>query len=677
MSDELRAKVEGDRNVVIQNTGPNAIIKVGVSATQLAIVPPNARVSIRAAKSEVDLLNPYNRTIDVRGRNADLESLNVWLRSKRAVSVRTIIGRAGAGKTRIAIELMHTLPAEGRDAWDAGFVRSEELLRFIDNENLSEWELKRPALIVLDYAASSAAVVKRFLCGLADRSGRANGACLRLLLIERDANCDSGWLSTVLGAGFSDARLRDLFDPLEPLSLEPLGHTDRRAVFEAMLEVAAKHANRPVPAVPTPGDDANFERRLLEPIWADPLYLMMAALTGVTTGVAAALSLSRTELADALAKRELERIAKFAEPGDPKGGFLMHMAGYATLCGGLAYEAALRAAKEESVALALDYPGGPGAAVARLFEALPGPESGLAPITPDIIGEAAVLRALRARPASVQQDTVSRAVRLLDRPVLATLVRLIQDFSASGATEPLAWIEHLIRTGAAEDMGILLQIESVLPKQTLALREKAAEVTQLLLDWFSDIPEALTEDLNSEKARLLNNLAIRLSALGRREEALEHAEEAVRLYRALASARPDAFLPNLATSLNNLAVMLSALGRREEALERVEEAVRIRRELALARPDAFLPDLAMSLGVLSLVLSALGRPEEAAARLREALVGLLPYFERYPQAHAGLMARLFHDYLNACGASGAEPEGAVLTPIMNVFDRLKGTEKET
>ena len=66
----------------------------------------------------------------------------------------------------------------------------------------------------------------------------------------------------------------------------------------------------------------------------------------------------------------------------------------------------------------------------------------------------------------------------------------------------------------------------------------------------------------------LHNLANMLSALGRREEALKAAEEAVGHYRALAEARPDAFIPNLALSLNNLANMLSDLGRREEALRR-------------------------------------------------------------------------------------------------------------
>ncbi len=41
-------------------------------------------------------------------------------------------------------------------------------------------------------------------------------------------------------------------------------------------------------------------------------------------------------------------------------------------------------------------------------------------------------------------------------------------------------------------------------------------------------------------------LGIRLSDLGRREEALAATQEAVDIYRQLAAARPDAFLPDLA-----------------------------------------------------------------------------------------------------------------------------------
>ena len=55
----------------------------------------------------------------------------------------------------------------------------------------------------------------------------------------------------------------------------------------------------------------------------------------------------------------------------------------------------------------------------------------------------------------------------------------------------------------------------------------------------------------------------------------------------------------LAMSLNNLGMGFSDLGRREEALAAAHEALDIYQRLAQSRPDAFLPDLAMSLGKIA------------------------------------------------------------------------------
>src|SRR5208337_2837056 len=58
----------------------------------------------------------------------------------------------------------------------------------------------------------------------------------------------------------------------------------------------------------------------------------------------------------------------------------------------------------------------------------------------------------------------------------------------------------------------------------------------------------------------------------------------------------EAFTPDLAMSLNTLAVRLSALGRREEALTAAQEAADLYRGLARARAEAFTPDLAGRVG---------------------------------------------------------------------------------
>ncbi|MGE3413091.1 MAG: tetratricopeptide repeat protein [Dehalococcoidia bacterium] len=119
-------------------------------------------------------------------------------------------------------------------------------------------------------------------------------------------------------------------------------------------------------------------------------------------------------------------------------------------------------------------------------------------------------------------------------------------------------------------------------------------------------------------AMSLNNLANRLSEVGRREEALAPAEEAAAIYRELAESNPAVYRPDLAGTLNNLANRLSEVGRREEALAPAEEAAAIYRELAESNPAVYRPDLARTLNNLANRLSEVGRREEALAPAEEA-----------------------------------------------------------
>jgi tetratricopeptide (TPR) repeat protein len=122
----------------------------------------------------------------------------------------------------------------------------------------------------------------------------------------------------------------------------------------------------------------------------------------------------------------------------------------------------------------------------------------------------------------------------------------------------------------------------------------------------------------SNRAMSLANESGRLAGLGRREEALAAIEEATGIYRQLAEAHPDTFLPNLAASLPNQSRRLADLGRREEALAAIEQSTGIYRQLAGARPDAYLPNLAASLDNLADTFSSLNRDAEASAIREEA-----------------------------------------------------------
>ena len=129
------------------------------------------------------------------------------------------------------------------------------------------------------------------------------------------------------------------------------------------------------------------------------------------------------------------------------------------------------------------------------------------------------------------------------------------------------------------------------------------------------------------------------------------------LYRQVAAAQPDAFLPDLGASLNNLGYRLSDVGRREEVLAASQEAVDILRRLVAARPDAFLSDLAISLGILSQVLAGLQRASDAAGEGLELLAALV---EAQSQAFGELARNLCRDYVMHSRTASLAPDTAFL-----------------
>jgi hypothetical protein len=114
-SEQQTLSVAGDHNIVVQAKGDGVNITVGLA--HLTLIPPRNRVPRAPLRTEVDLLNPYRRAIGLVGRERDMGVLWDWLHSQRPIAVRTLTGRAGAGKTRAAIELIERLNAEAPGQW--------------------------------------------------------------------------------------------------------------------------------------------------------------------------------------------------------------------------------------------------------------------------------------------------------------------------------------------------------------------------------------------------------------------------------------------------------------------------------------------------------------------------------------------------------------------------------
>jgi hypothetical protein len=221
------ATVSGSGNVIVQIEGDGNTVLLG--KPHLVLTRHTKQVQIR---SDLQLLVPYNRTLPLIGRETELQELWDFLHRQQKIAVRVLTGEGGAGKTRLALTLCDEASEKG---WDAGFLTSDELKRFMSQQNLTEWGWRKPTLAVVDYAASQAAELSRWLVGLAGNPGFDNRP-LRLLLLERHAENDSGWWQTVFGRGSWEAiNVQALLDPEQPLRLPSLGVKARAELLRAML----------------------------------------------------------------------------------------------------------------------------------------------------------------------------------------------------------------------------------------------------------------------------------------------------------------------------------------------------------------------------------------------------------------------------------------------------------
>jgi tetratricopeptide (TPR) repeat protein len=182
--------------------------------------------------------------------------------------------------------------------------------------------------------------------------------------------------------------------------------------------------------------------------------------------------------------------------------------------------------------------------------------------------------------------------------------------------------------------------------------QEAVGAYEAVLMLYRDLAQANPEAYLPDVAMTLNNLAILYRATQRMKEAEEAYQEALALRRDLAQANPEAYLPNVAMTLNNLAILYSDTQRMKEAEGAYQEALSTYRDLAQANPEAYLPDVAMTLNNLAVLYSATQRMKEAEDRCCEAERCLEPLWHANPPVHGDQMARILGVHALLC-----EPDG--------------------
>ncbi|MBG0826146.1 tetratricopeptide repeat protein [Planomonospora sp. ID91781] len=640
----------GFRAVLAEHTGQEQAVLEPIEFQHLAEHADPATTTVAGTSSPAALLRARRQVVPFSGREHLLKDLHAWA-ERPGFGAHLIHAGGGHGKTRLAQQLAGQLAASGWAVlWLSARAREAGLAVVKD--------AAAPLLVVADYAESRTDQLAALLEACARHGG---GTPVKLLLLARTAG--PWWTALQASCPAAEALLDGApVTQLTPLEPDPASRREayRRAAtaFATALTLTPGTSGQPwqelAAALPPPAAGrAGLDNALTLHMTALADLLDTAAPAPGSSPQPDTASPDRAEEAGPVEDRLLTHekrywtaaaVAHGLHPAPPPTRPLP-----GTLTDALAAALTLGASsRAEAEALLRRVPGlesadrdridGICAWIAAVYPPAAGAVWGA--LEPDRLAERWWGRRIQTDPGLADHLVAGadpkQAARLLTVYARATAHPVFD----GGLGEELTGVCVRHRQALAEPaIQVATQVET--PGPLLAALDRliddpAAGVEELqrwsnrlphssqaLAGWAARLSECLAGHYRSSGdlpglAGSLNNQAVRLGGLGRREEALEAITEATGLYRALADAHPDAFLPDLAGSLNNQAVQLADLGRREEALEAITEALTIRRTLADIHPDAFLPHLAGSLNNQAVHLGGLGRYEEALEAITEA-----------------------------------------------------------
>ncbi|MCY1669024.1 toll/interleukin-1 receptor domain-containing protein [Rhizobium sp. SL86] len=574
----------------------------------------------------------------------------------RLAAGRLLHGPGGLGKTRLMIEAVRRLRAEG---WLAGFYPAaptgdparSDMRRLAIQQVLSHGP-ESGVLMVLDYAESRASDVIE-LARMARKRPDDAIRPFRLVLLSRG----EGWWQDIYR---TEPEVQVVFNKRgaphgDVIAAAPLPEgPERLQVFDAMRAALAPivaqqaAAGRFPPVNETALLQDKRDRLATNTAYARPLALQMEALLSLAGE-------SGSEIAELLESvLLLERnhwrkvIVGLADDGRREMAMRRGIS-QVTALGGVDAKPALQRLMQRDLYFGqrapIDMP------LSELNRLYGRGQTWVAPLEPDLIGEHELLSsgdedmldACRAwidglpepdrsprrrilftmlqRAARSEHGASARVAEALSRHLVAGLTEdEVPDLIAVAIETqgPLAGvIEELVPTVPFD---VLAAIEASVPALTVRLAGVAeAIVTRREKDLRASEPSTNDEIAQAAFAKVLHDRARSLHMLGRWEDALVVWEEAVATGRQLISTQLDGTKPKLAKSLSNLSLTLSCLGRRDQALTAADEAVTILRHVASNRADAAEQDLAHGLDCLSISLAELGRHVDAVVASEEAV----------------------------------------------------------
>ncbi len=656
----------------------------------------------RPPQSPAELLRPQAEAVPFHGREERFGELRGWCQGE-GLSTLLITGPGGQGKTRFVREFARRLAAEGWVTVQLRDSGAEDIWAGAHLEALAS--VHHRMLLVMDYAETRPGRVSEVLRALETRTAREP---VRLLLIARSAG---EWWEQMSGTA---PRSAALLGGARSVDLGPLAETPRlrRQLYQAAVDGLARSLGtldgydgtdwatvaRDLPA-----------RDITGPRLASALTLQMRALTDLL-GAAGGGRQSAGAAGGVPARSG-------APDPDVEAVLLAHEEGYwrRTAAQRPALAAVDPAALADAVALATLTRAADRARAVELLGLLPalrgaGPrvlqaaagwlrdvypaaeDSYWGSLEPDRLGEyhvaqrvahdevllGAVLPHLSSAEAERALTVLARAAAqpvcpcpglpgLVGRLIAAHPERLAPAAAAvAGRSENPEFLVRALSLLTRRDLpvAVLEDVHAAIPERSRLLGEEAVHIAGRLVA--AHRRRALTaarlhprtgSAVQADVARAQHNLALRLIAVRRTDEALTASSRSVRTYRALSRRDPERYLPSLAGSLGVHCIALAEQDRPQEALAVSAEAVRVSasiieinsaggRRTAWPGREADRLRLANALSNHSVALSEAKDPVEALRTSKEAVDILRELAQEQPGRHAAALARALHNLAN-------------------------------